>query len=893
MRRLYSKRQFSLIALTIALTLIGVSTVAAAPPTLDGCQIFPTNNIFNTPIDGLPVHPLSATYIANTGGTNETLFPDFGSGVWPPGSDGIIGIPFITVDDTQSDIPIVFTAYGNESDPGPYPIPLDAPNEGGPSSTGDRHVIAVDTDDCMLYELYSAYPSENDGVWYADSGATWDLTSNDMRPDGWTSSDAAGLPVMPLLIQYSEVLAGEINHALRATFSCTQRNVYVWPASHHAGSCGADYPPFGMRFRLRADFPVENFSPNIQVILRAFQVYGIINADNGSNWFLSGEPNENWDNQELRELLQVRAGDFEAVDQSALQIAANSYEAVAVPSRTDGLTTQGSLTQYPVTPTLQWNHTDQDFSWYNVVVWKDNTVYLNGWYEVGNGITCNATCTLDPAYTQPLLNGTYNWYVQPYHPVHGAAPFTLRSEFANFDVNIPAPEQPTNLNVIGDLTTPPLNPTFEWAIDDGTQWYNLVINRDNVEIYNTWFDASVICNVNCVVDPDVAFVNGNHSWTVQGYSTVLSQLGPISNPANFTINIPASLATNVVINGSLTTVPIAPQIVWDHDGVSEWYNVWVGGVNGTVNTIMTGWFPSDTFNCATTCTLDTPPDGVSYTNGTYQAWVQGYNSVTGVGEWAFSNEFIVNVDPSNPTNLTTVGSLTNQPVAPQLRWDYDDVSEWFQIYIASDDRTLVNDWYPASDFNCATTCTLTLPAGITLWDDDYSWSIRGWSIGGLSDWVNLDFTVDALDLQVVGALDSAPVQPDLIWDYDGVSEWFQIYVGGPNIVVNQWISAQDLNCNSICSLSTPLVDGNPYIAGDYQWWMQSWSTVNDSSGWVNQNFTVSLGDAVAPTNLNVIGDVTPDSFVIFEWDHNNNNARYDIQIFIFGDRVYDQSFFIR
>ena len=841
--RVFTYKKINLTALFIALLFISISHNVSAAPILDGCEIFPDNSIFNTPIDGLPVHPLSDTYIANTGGAGRSLHPDFGSGVWPPGSDFIIGIPFITVDSNQPDIDVVWTAYGDESDDGPYPIPLDAPNEGGPSSSGDRHVIAVDTSSCTLYELYSAYPNINENHWEADSGAVWDLSSNAMRPDGWTSSDAAGLPVMPLLIQYDEVVAGVINHALRFTVSCTQSGVYTWPASHHAGYCGAGSPPFGTRFRLKADFPVQNFSPNIQVILRAFQTYGLILADNGSDWFISGEANEGWDNTELRELRNLTAGDFEAVDQSGLFVQANSYQAQTPPDRTDNLETVGSLSEYPVTPTLQWNH-DPSYTWYNVVMWHDdnNSVPLNQWYEVGNTITCTATCSIDPTYAQTLLNGVYNWYVQPYDPIHGAAPFSLRSETNEFEVTIPAPEQPTSLAIVGDLTTPPIEPSYQWDSDEGTQWYNLIVNRNGAQIYNGWFEASLICNTACEAVPDITYQNGDYTWTVQPYSEVLAQMGTISATANFSINIGAFNPTNFVVNGSLTAPPIAPTIVWNHDGITEYYNIWVGGVNGTSGTILSGWYHRDDLNCGGTCALNTPPNGINYTNGTYQVWMQGWNSVTGTSDWVSSNVFVVNVPAPSFSNMVTVGSLTSQPVSPQFQWDHDGISEWFNIWIGNDDRTLVSGWYPSTDFNCTNTCILALPAGVTLADGDYQWWMQAWGFDQTSAWQSIDFTVDALNGTVNGSLTAARVEPSLTWAYDGVSEYYNIYVGGPNQIVNQWFQVGvDITCTTTCNLDTPLTGETAYINGDYQWWMQSYSAINGTSGWTNpNNFTVNI-----------------------------------------------------
>jgi hypothetical protein len=278
------------------------------------CALFPADNIWNAPIDTLPVHVRSDDYIT-TIGTNGGLHSDFGSGTW---YGAPIGIPFVEVGDSQPMMAVSFD-FADESDPGPYPIPPDAPIEGGNDGTGDRHVLVLDDDNCMLYELYNAYPNP-DGSWHAGSGAIFDLSSHALRPEGWTSADAAGLPILPGLVRYEEVLAGEITHAIRFTAPQTKRE-YVWPARHFASPYTEEiYPPMGQRFRLKKGFDISSFSPDVQVILRAMKKYGIILADNGSAWFISGAPDERWDNTELSELHSVIGANFEAVDVSLLMI---------------------------------------------------------------------------------------------------------------------------------------------------------------------------------------------------------------------------------------------------------------------------------------------------------------------------------------------------------------------------------------------------------------------------------------------------------------------------------------------------------------------------------------------------------------------------------------------
>jgi hypothetical protein len=294
------------------------------PPNIAGCDVFPANNIWNTPVDTLPVHANSAAYM-DTIGLNDNVHADFGSGVWPPNSNSPIGIPYVDVPGSQPPVAVSFT-WADESDPGPYPIPPDAPIEGGPNAGGDRHVIVLDRDNCLLYEMYNAFP-QPDGSWTADAGAKFDLSSHALRPDTWTSADAAGLPILPGLVRYDEVAAGEIHHAIRFTAPQTQR-AYIWPARHYASSLtDPSYPPMGLRVRLKASVDISGFSAQAQVVAQAMKTYGLILADNGSPWYISGVPDDRWDNDVLHELDQLTGADFEAVDVSSLMVDPDSGEA--------------------------------------------------------------------------------------------------------------------------------------------------------------------------------------------------------------------------------------------------------------------------------------------------------------------------------------------------------------------------------------------------------------------------------------------------------------------------------------------------------------------------------------------------------------------------------------
>jgi hypothetical protein len=290
----------------------GAGSAAIAPTnpgsnsTLNGRRIFPADNPWNKDISADPVDPNSANLIASMG-LDTGLHPDFGT-VWNGAANGI---PYVAVPGTQPKVPVSFQ-YSGESDPGPYPIPPDAPIEGGPNGTGDRHILVVDKDNWKLYELFSAYPEGNG--WRAGSGAIFDLNSNALRPSGWTSADAAGLPILPGLVRYDEVIEQKVvSHALRFTASRTRR-AYVSPARHYASSnTDSNLPPMGMRVRLKPGVDLTSYPASARVILTALKKYGMFLADNGSNWFLSGAPDPRWNDDDLAALRRIKGKDFEVV----------------------------------------------------------------------------------------------------------------------------------------------------------------------------------------------------------------------------------------------------------------------------------------------------------------------------------------------------------------------------------------------------------------------------------------------------------------------------------------------------------------------------------------------------------------------------------------------------
>jgi hypothetical protein len=285
---------------------------------LNGFVPFPADNAWNQNVSAAPVDPNSAAII-NFIGTGISVHPDFGAGLYNGQS---MGIPYLVVGSQQTPVDINFTAYGGESDPGPMPIPVTAPIEGYPiPGNGDRHVLVLDNSNCWLYELYSSFPAGTG--WNAGSAAVWDLTANENRPNTWTSADAAGLPIFPGLARYDEVASGQINHALRFTLR-SSRAAFVPPASHWAAnSTNALAAPMGMRLRLKASFDISSFSAANQVILKALKQYGMIMADNGSSMYISGAPDDRWDNNDLHQLSSLTASDFEVVLMNPIYTASN------------------------------------------------------------------------------------------------------------------------------------------------------------------------------------------------------------------------------------------------------------------------------------------------------------------------------------------------------------------------------------------------------------------------------------------------------------------------------------------------------------------------------------------------------------------------------------------
>jgi len=307
----------------------GSPTDYSTSPTISGCPVFPTDNLWNTDISNFCVDPNSDQYIASINQDKQYLHPDFGS-------DPTYGIPYIVVPGTQQPVSVTFNQYPSESDfgtsgsgctvtstSGCYPFPPDAPVEGGSNSTGDRHVLTLQADpthsNCTLYEVWEGVKDANDNNWTAANGAIFNLYSDKLRPDGWTSADAAGLPILPGLVRYEEVAAGEIKHAVRFTVSQTQAG-FIHPATHYASSSNNPaLPPMGLRLRLKASYDISSYTGQALVILTALKKYGMMVADNGSSWYITGAPDPSWNDSDLDQLKNVPGSAFEVVVTGIIQ----------------------------------------------------------------------------------------------------------------------------------------------------------------------------------------------------------------------------------------------------------------------------------------------------------------------------------------------------------------------------------------------------------------------------------------------------------------------------------------------------------------------------------------------------------------------------------------------
>lgn len=476
--------------LAITVLIMAAPRAAYADPLIGGCQVFPLDNPWNADISSAPVHPNSNNYITKINSYSRSnaenfLHADFGE-------NPSYGIPYITVSGDEPKVPVDFY-YPDESDPGPYPFPPNAPVEGG----GDRHVIAIDTDNCVLYEAFDAtYVGGPQKAWNAGSGAIFNLDSNALRPEAWTSADAAGLPIFPGLARCDEVMAGVINHALRFTVRSTQQ-AYIYPARHYATNdpdpTNPDLPPMGLRLRMKASYDISDLTGQALVIAQALKKYGMLVADNGSNWFISGETNPTcWNDDELNQLKDVPGTAFEVIvspDPAPVVLPAPSLSSPA-----------NNATISSSQPTLIWNTITSAVS-YEIQLGKTNPP----------GTTVTTVASTSPttyAYSAPLLAGTYYWRVRALD--ESAAP-TGWSPVRAFSVASAASAVP--LRTLFTTATPLLT----WNLTPWADGYEIQVNRSAGFTGPQSFET-IVNGVNTLSVPTSALPPGRYYWRVRARS---------------------------------------------------------------------------------------------------------------------------------------------------------------------------------------------------------------------------------------------------------------------------------------------------------------------------------------------------------------------------------------
>ncbi|MBI5670779.1 MAG: hypothetical protein HZC41_22525 [Chloroflexi bacterium] len=481
--------------LLVLLVIMLISSPAAAQPTIGGCPVFPVDNAWNTDISTALVHPNSGNYIANINANGgDFVHPDFGE-------DPTYGIPWITVPGAQPKVPVTFD-YADESDPGPYPIPPNAPVESG----GDRHIIVVDADNCILYETWaSTYVGGTAKAWTAGSGAIFNLDSNALRPDGWTSADAAGLPILPGLARCEEANSGQISHALRFTVNRTQR-AYIYPARHFASSItDPNYPPMGLRLRLKASYDLSGFSGQALAIAQALKQYGMILADNGSNWFISGETNPTcWDDNNLNRLKSIPGTAFEVIQSPPPAEVTLATPTLYLP--TDG---QAISTTRPV---IGWNTVTGAAS-YDVELGREG--------QSADTINVPAFGLTEYVPLNPLLPGYI--YVRRVRGKDGSDNPTPWSETRRFTVASSSAAAPLR-NV---FTTP--HPVLTW---NRITW----ATRYAIEISGGTLPAPIQDTTGALsYSPSIALGNGVYMWRVRAQDA-LNRWGGWSAPETFVVD---------------------------------------------------------------------------------------------------------------------------------------------------------------------------------------------------------------------------------------------------------------------------------------------------------------------------------------------------------------------
>jgi hypothetical protein len=892
------------------------SAQADGPSPDINCNIFPADNIWNTPINTLPVDTTSTNVFLNAVGAGRTMHADFGSGLWE-GAD--IGIPYTVVSGGQTPVEIIYTAYGDESDPGPFPIPMDAPIEGAPNVNGDRHVLVVDDTNCRLYELYRAFPVGN--TWYADSGAEYDLNSHNLRPLNWTSADAAGLPILPGLVRYEEILDGSINHAIRFTLQRTADG-YVWPARHEAGSYSfSQYLPMGARLRLKASFDISGFDPTVQIILQAMKTYGIIVADNGSNMYFSGAPDSRWNNAALHQFHNITAGNFEVVDTCSLQVSANSGQAqvganpppnncTSSPSGGNQFLPTGATNVAYGNPLYQWMDLPGAQYYYLLINNSAGAQVVNE--VVSDAGNCNGdTCSLDPTTLREnyrLVNGNYTAYINTWN---GSVQGTWRGPFY-FTLNAALPDIVT-LGALTNTTT--LRPTFNWTLSGNAvnaTSFNVVVsptNNPSAPSINQWFTRVSSCgsaiSTTCALVSPIDLADGtNYAIYVRSYGPggmSTGGAGGFAGPQNFTVDVPLpSLPSGITVNNNQGRA----TFTWNDDANALYFNLYVTNNAGVSQ--HNAWYARNDVCIGGTCSV-TPV--LALANGDYQArvkaWGFGGFSTGGTagdgygGPTAFPFNFAV-PDITGVNTFTPVGIIATG--SPTFTWNTIAGTTYYLLWVGSPSPSfapIFQQWYDASTIctphpgTCAVSNVVSLSMGNAIW------RVQAYGPGGVSA-LHSDIVI-TVNSTLPGALTlNNPTgtitnnAPAFTWVDNPNVDYYNVYIySGASVIVNQWYVAErgaGKLCNAgTCSLT---IAGTTFANGSYSWNVRGYAPAG-LGAWATpaRNFTVNVPIPSAPTlntptNGAVINTTNRPTFV---WNTTNGVPWYHLEVKNgMGTTVFDQ-----
>jgi hypothetical protein len=904
-----SRLLFVLLLLCFAQSIAPKAAQASGLSPNINCNIFPADNIWNTPINTLPVDTTSTNVFLNSVGTNRGMHADFGAGEWD-GAD--IGIPYI-LSGAQAPVTIVYEDFGDESDPGPFPIPLNAPIEGGPNSDGDRHVLVVDDTNCVLYELYRAFPVGN--TWHADSGARYDLNSHNLRPLNWTSADAAGLPILPGLVRYEEILAGSINHAIRFTLSRTADG-YVWPARHEAGSYSfSQHLPMGARLRLKDSFNINAFSsdPSVRIILQAMKTYGIILADNGSNMYFSGAPDSRWDDDALHQFGSLTSGNFEVVDTCSMQVSPNSGQAqvgvnpppnncTSSPSGGNQFIPSGVTSVGYGNPLYQWMDYLSGAQYYYLTI--NNSAGVQVVNEViSDAGNCNGDiCSLDPTLlreTYRLVNGSYSAYINTWN---GSTQGTWRGPFyftlSAAPPNIVTLDAPTNVNT--------LRPTFNWTLIGGAAnatYFNLVVsptNNPSAPSINQWFTRVAACgsaiSSTCALVSPIDLLDGTN-YTIYVRSTGPGGLstggvGGFAGPENFTVDVPApSLPANILVNNNQGRA----TFTWNDDPNALYFNLYVTNNAGVSQ--HNAWYARSTICTGGTCSV-TP--AIALANGGYQARVKGWGSggfsVGGTANDGFGGPtaFTFNFDVPNIAGVITVSptnAATIQNGSPTFTWNTIAGTTYYLLWVTGAAPSYApvyhQVWYDASTICTAHPGTCTVSGIVSLPIGNAVWRVQAYGPGGVSALhTDIAITVNstlpsALTLNnPTGTITTNA--PTFTWQDNADVDYYHVYINsGASVIVNQWYAAErgaGKLCNAgQCSLT---IAGTTFANGAYTWNVRAFAPAGVGAWATPKNFTVNVAAPSAPVLSSPAGGaiINTTNRPTFVWNTTNGVPWYHLEV---------------